>query len=237
MPATLRNHLDEYASAIRIAEASKYHRISNGCTEVFLFHHGLRMLDPRIRIPLRNKSFIDIGQYTGDSALVLSESAKDVSRIEPSRQNFAVLNRILADNPFLSANVCTYHMAMSDSEGTIHFTGGGGGGMISSNSGEPVEMITIDGFVQRNNLSMGFLKADVEGHALAVVKGAAGTITRDRPVFSFSLYHDFTEMYNVSVFLMDLLSDYYFEWHMENSVSMAFFELSLFGRPRQAWED
>jgi hypothetical protein len=115
-------------------------------------------------------------------------------------------------------------------------TGVGGATQMSDGPGERINMTTIDAFVKTHNLSVGFMKADTEGHTLAVVKGAAGTLVRDRPVFSFSVYHDFSEIYNVSTFLMDLLPDYYFEWHMENCWTCAFFELSLFGRPKQEWE-
>jgi hypothetical protein len=99
-----------------------------------------------------------------------------------------------------------------------------------------VKIITIDKFVQEHNLSIGFLKGDVEGHAAAIVTGATEMMLRDRPIFSLSSYHDFSEMYNMSIFLMDLLPNYYFEWHMENTISIAFFEISLFGRPKQPWE-
>jgi FkbM family methyltransferase len=214
----------------------KYHGVQNSCLEVFCFHHGLRMLDPSLRTSLITKSFVDIGAFNGDSALVLSEYAKDVYSLEISGANFAILNRVLANNPALSANVQAFHVGVSDQEGESSVTGYGAGARISGQVGELVKIVTIDKFVQMHNLSIGFLKADVEGHAAAIVAGATETILRDRPIFSFSSYHDFTEMYNMSIFLMDLLPDYYFEWHMENAITIAFFEISLFGRPKQRWE-
>jgi FkbM family methyltransferase len=236
MPPTLRSYLDEYSRTTRRAEAGTYHGISNECTEVFLFHHGLRLLDPRICGPLKNKSFIDVGAFNGDSALVLSQYAKAVYSIELSTENYATLNRILAQNPVLSANVRTFHLGVSNREGDTASTGGGASARIGNRPGGRLKMTTIDAFVNIHNLSVGFMKADTEGHAFAVVKGAAQTMVRDRPIFSLSVYHDFSEMYNVSTFLIDLLPDYYFEWHMENHVDWAFFEVSLFGRPRQDWE-
>jgi hypothetical protein len=76
----------------------------------------------------------------------------------------------------------------------------------------------------------------VEGRTAAIVRGAVETMLRDRPIFSFSSYHDFSEMYNMSIFLMDVLSDYYSEWHMENAIVTGFSETSLFGQPKQIWE-
>jgi FkbM family methyltransferase len=201
-----------------------------------LFHHGLRLLDPLIRESLKKKSFLDIGAFTGDSALVLSQYAKNVYSIELSAANFVLMNRVLAQNPNLSANVRTFHMGISDKESETSLIGYGEAAKISNGPGEHIKLITIDAFVTMYNLSIGFIKADVEGHAFPVVKGGAGTLVKDRPIFSFASYHDFSEMYNVSIFLMDLLSNYYFEWHMENRATSTFFELSLFGRPKQGRE-
>jgi hypothetical protein len=95
-------------------------------------------------------------------------------------------------------------------------------------------MITIDDFVQRHNLTVGFMKADVEGHLFSVVKGARNTMIRNRPIFSFAVYHDFVEMYNVSLYLMNLLPNYQFDWHLETPTEFAFFELSIFGKPLES---
>jgi hypothetical protein len=127
-------------------------------------------------------------------------------------------------------------MGMSDKEGVATFTGRRVGVQISNGPGELVLITTIDAFVQKHNLSVGFVKADVEGHAFAVVKGAIRTISRDRPIFSFASSHDFSEMYNLSTFLMNLFPNYYFEWRMEDDCPNVFFSLSLFGRPKQTWE-
>jgi FkbM family methyltransferase len=236
MPPTLRSYINTYVIMTRRAEADKYRGVQNSCLEVFCFHHGLRMLDPHIRDSLKTKSFIDIGAFNGDSALVLSDYAKDVYSLELSDANFAVLNRVLAENPLLSANVHAFHVGVSDQEGASSVIGYGAGTKISGQSGKLVKIVTIDKFVQLHNLRIGFLKADVEGHAAAIARGVTEIMLRDRPVFSFSSYHDFTEMYNMSIFLMDLLPNYYFEWHMENTITIAFFEASLFGHPNHPWE-
>jgi FkbM family methyltransferase len=210
--------------------------VENSCLEVFCFHHGLRMLDPRIRPLLKAKSVIDIGAFNGDSALVLSGYGKDFYSLELSAANFAVLNRVLAQNPSLSFNVRAFHVGISDRDGESTVVGSGPGAKISHQIGKTVKIITIDKFVKRHNLTIGFLKGDVEGHAEAIVRGAAETMLRDRAIFSFSSYHDFTELYDMSMFLMDLLPNYHFEWHMENTIITAFFEISLFGRPKQTWD-
>jgi hypothetical protein len=152
MPITLRDYLGRYTRSIQPAEARKYHGISNECTEVFLFHHGFRMLDRGIRAPLKNKGFIDGGAFIGDSTLVLSEYAKAVYSIELSTANYAALTRVLALNPSFSANVHTFHMGVNDKEGETAFIGAGMGTKISHGPGKRISMTTIDSFVQRYNL-------------------------------------------------------------------------------------
>jgi hypothetical protein len=85
--------------------------------------------------------------------------------------------------------------------------------------------------VQSRGITVGFSKADVEGVGYHVVNGAINTVKRDRPVISISCYHTFSELYGVSTFLMTELDDYVFEWHMENQIDWALFELSFFAYP------
>jgi FkbM family methyltransferase len=188
-------------------------------------------LGARVTAGLKQKDFLDIGAFNGDSALALSEYAGRVHSIEISRDNFAALNRTLTANPEWSANVHTYLMGIGEKAGFAGVSGGGEGAQMRE--GNQIEILPVDDFVARHNLTVGFMKADIEGLAFAMVKGARQTMIRDRPIFSISCYHAFAEMYDVSMFLSDLLPNYVFEWHMENTVDWAFFELSFFGCPRE----
>jgi hypothetical protein len=130
MPLSLRQYIEMYDRITRQAEANKYRGLKNFCLEVFCFHHGLRLLDPRIRASLKKKSCIDIGAFNGDSALVLSEYAKDIYSLELSKVNFAIMNRMLSQNPSLSATVHGFHISMSDQEGESSVIGSDPGARI-----------------------------------------------------------------------------------------------------------
>jgi FkbM family methyltransferase len=131
------------------------------------------MLDPHIRDPLKKKNSLDIGANPGNYALVLPQHAKDVYSIEPSAANYAIMNRILAENPNLSENVRSFDMGVTDRESETSGIRSGEAAKISSRPGEHIKLMTIDAFVKLDNIPIGFIKADVEGHSLAVVKGRA----------------------------------------------------------------
>jgi FkbM family methyltransferase len=183
---------------------------------------------------VRKRSIPDVGAYNGDWPLVLSEYGGNVYSIETSERNLLQMKKVLAANPNSSANVHVVHAGVwSQSGNTI--TGGGGGGackLVPGQRGARLELITINDLVQSHDRTVGLIKAHVEGVAHHVVNGAIKTLQRDRLVISISCYHSFTEMYHVSAFLMKELDNYVFEWHMENSITWAWFELSFFGYPK-----
>jgi hypothetical protein len=102
-------------------------------------------------------------------------------------------------------------------EGEARSTGPGAGAKMS---GRCIRQV--------RSLSINFIRADVDGRASAVVKGAVDTLTRDRPIFSMASYHGFSEIFNVSTFLTDRFAIYHVEGHMENGTGFMFVELSLF---------
>jgi hypothetical protein len=102
---------------------------------------------------------------------VLSQYAKDVYPIELSEANLLIMNRVLAQNPNLSASVQPFQMSGSDQDSETSLIGSGEAAKISSGSGERTRLIAIDAFAKIYNLSIGFMQADVEAHAFPVIKG------------------------------------------------------------------
>lgn len=167
-------------------------------SETAYFHHGLTLLSPRARDYIRGKAFMDVGAYLGESAVVLDDyGASRIYSFEPvtscreqCRKNWRRLG--LGNGRFqLEPYAVGAHEGPTDAV-------------------EPDgEMVTIDDYAARQRLEVGFIKADVEGLGLELVKGAVETLRRDRPVLSIAVYHNAAEMFGIVKFLREMaLPDY-----------------------------
>lgn len=126
----------------------------------------------------------NIGTHTVVLARLVGE-AGFVHAIEPQRLVFQTLAGNVALNSL--ANVRCYQAAAGEQPGAITVpmldvnrpNNFGGLGLGAHEQGERVPVITVDGLKLPQ---CGFLKVDVEGMELAVIRGASETIRRCRPI-------------------------------------------------------
>jgi hypothetical protein len=98
------------------------------------------------------------------------------------------------------------------------------------------EMTTIDAEVKKHNMTVGFIKMDVEGYGMPVIKGAIETIKSQRPVLSLGIYHNHEELFHIKPFLEKHLTDYVFEFHLQEFTSGDFNEMILLCYPKELAE-
>jgi hypothetical protein len=103
-------------------------------------------------------------------------------------------------------------------------------------SAPPAPATTIDRFVAARNLSLGFIRADVEGAALQAVRGAIKTLRSQRPIVAIAGYHGVEKFFGAPTFPMQQLPNHYFEWQMGNphDAPDTLFELDFFAYPNEA---
>ena len=58
-------------------------------------------------------------------------------------------------------------------------------------------MITLDEYVQANQLEVGLLKADVEGFEACMLEGAQETIRSQKPTLLLSIYHSAEDFFGI----------------------------------------
>ena len=157
---------------------------------VFFFNHNMDGINLDF---IKDKDIIDVGAYVGDSALVLSEyTDKNVISFEANPINFGYLQRTLAMNNI--SNVIPINKGLGAAAGRVKFSNGysSGSRIVSANDDnlQEAEIITLDEYVQQNNVKCGLIKVDIEGAEPEFLKGAYNTIKEQRPTILLSIYHN-----------------------------------------------
>jgi len=108
--------------------------------------------------------------------------------------------------------VIPLQLGLSDQEEEMVVTSGGHSStLVKSQEGTSVNVTTIDSFLKANDLpSVDFLKMDVEGRELSVLKGAAETIKTFKPSLALSAYHRGDDLIQLPKLLLELNLDYKF---------------------------
>ncbi|XPV69997.1 MAG: FkbM family methyltransferase [Halarcobacter sp.] len=167
----------------------------------------------------KGDTIIEVGANIGAHTQFFSNRVGHSGKIlafEPQRIVFQTLCANISINSM--TNVYTYHMALSNEEGTaliapIDYTKLGNFGGISienSRKGESVQQKTLDDFIEQvDNLKL--IKVDVEGMEEKVLKGAKKIIKKYKPF----LYVE-NDRQEKSQSLIEYIKslDYELYWHM-----------------------
>jgi FkbM family methyltransferase len=153
-------------------------------------HHGLRWLPQAVKDYIRERDIVDVGASIGDSLTILDEYT-----------NHRVISYELMPDTAQLARKAAAHLpaekhlvllcGLSNFTGIVNVsTHGNEESTFLSTGSVEVPISTIDIEAQRLNLTVGLIKADVEGYEIDVLKGARETIQRDHPIITMSIYHN-----------------------------------------------
>jgi FkbM family methyltransferase len=130
-----------------------------------------------------NSLFLDIGAHTGTYSISLAEHFKETYAFEPQRATFYALCGSVALSG--RTTIECQRVGLGDSsqvgEQTLNIVSNDGGGSTLHGNGltvlrkETISIRTLDSFQLD---SVGFIKMDVEGNELSVLKGATETLKR-----------------------------------------------------------
>lgn len=148
--------------------------------QYWLMEPELRHLDAFVP---SGKNAVDVGTWWGPWSLWLARRVPHVHAFEPNRTIFDNLRDALP------GNVDLHNVALSDdqAQATLWSPVGGRGtegrsSVLSHDRDgwikQPITTVALDEFGFTN---VGFVKVDVEGHELAVLRGSAELIERERP--------------------------------------------------------
>lgn len=175
----------------------KYRGNFNCFLDWSVFYYGayakdeLRILEDLIN-KARGSTILDIGANVGHHSLFFSKFGKKVHSFEPFSEVSARLEQKIADNGL--KNVHLHKIALGEKDEVKEFFAsdsnntGTGSFVNRQTSREPVKLSIFNGdsYLERNNITdIGFIKIDVEGFEIEVLKGLKQTINKYQPIIFF----------------------------------------------------
>lgn len=160
---------------------------------------------------------IDAGVGWGDTTVYLAARAN----MKPGGHSYAfdilkdgmnALSEQCKCNPHVD-NITPVLKALSDRDDEfVYITAPSPGArVIDSNTGVRVETISIDTFVEQNNIEkIDFIKMDIEGSEVGALIGAKKTIHKFKPKLAISVYHKRDDLLVIPELINSIRNDYSF---------------------------
>jgi FkbM family methyltransferase len=168
-----------------------------------------------------NEIYVDAGAFVGDSLERFVWAQNGVFAIlyafEPGARQFSALcaraERLKTEWALNGESIVLVNAGLGEHDGKRRANSGGSLtslaiGHSSGADAQPVTVLTLDNFLKEQPIT--FLKADVEGMELALLKGARSTIQRHKPKISICVYHYPADIPAISLYLKDLVPNYRF---------------------------
>lgn len=128
---------------------------------------------------------VDCGAAEGVFTLRVASRARAVYAVEPLPQWVDCLNRTFAG----ATNVHVLPYAVSDQPGHQWFHTDGLLSRLGTGGDVEVQVRTIDDLFFAKDIAVSYLKADLEGHDLVMLRGARQTIAQSSPRIAITTYH------------------------------------------------
>ena len=161
---------------------------------------------------MRNKCFVDAGASNGSCSIPLMEyTPEKIIAFEPfpATADEYIKNMQSHNFPAEQYEVCV--KALGSKPGTLRYNPEEI--RLDNCGGTEVAVTTLDdSFADRQDRKIGFIKADLEGFGLEMLRGGIETIKRTRPVMALACYHSPEELFGQYQFLKKELTDYNFRF-------------------------
>ena len=131
---------------------------------------------------------LDIGTAEGLLPISVIDKCEHIYMIEPSKLFCNCLNKTFSE---YKEKTTIFNVAVGNSDGTINFDENSLDGMISNVNSATTQEIAIHKIdtLFNKNQPITYLKADIEGFELEMLKGAEQTIKNNKPKIAITTYH------------------------------------------------
>ena len=211
---TFMTHLDDLREVYEslIDEESKktfcgywLGRISNRLGEVV--HSNAAHYLINAFIPASGAVAIDCGVFDGGTAAIFAEMGYKVYGFEIDRVNYERSLKVAEEKNFVVEN-----LGLGSYKHDGHYDlKGHSGNKLTAGGSQTVPVTTIDAYAREHRLpSVDFIKMDVEGAELDILKGAKTSIARYKPILALSAYHKLDDFWTLMNFVKSIRPDYEF---------------------------
>ena len=154
----------------------------------------------------KSKIFLDIGAHSGTYTISLAKHCKEVHSFEPQRMTYYSLCGSVALSNIQNAFCHNFGLGSEQQSGQqtlkIVSNDGGGSTIHSTNAVLKEEEIQIKTLDSLNLQNIGFIKIDVEGNELDVIKGATNSLKLSN--FPKILFESNTQDPELFTYIVDL---------------------------------
>lgn len=157
-----------------------------------------------------DEALLDVGAYHGETTIrfirVVDNRFRAALMLEPDEKNLSALRQRLLSLPSeIAERIRAMPTAVGAEAGTGRFSGGlGYASQLSRIGSHPVAIETIDEL----DFQPSIIKLHLEGGELDALKGAKTTLSRCRPVIMATSYHNSLGLWELPLWLMQVLPDY-----------------------------
>ena len=148
---------------------------------------------------------VDCGAAEGLFSLMAARKCTQVYAIEPLPQFIQAMQLTFSEHTNVRVMAC----ALSDKEGESFITDHGISSVVSKSGTIPVKLNTIDNLFFKKSIKVTYLKADLEGFEMDMLKGAAQTINAYRPKIAITTYHVAAHAQQIKDFLLAIYPSYH----------------------------
>ena len=157
-------------------------------------------------IPEHGAIIIDCGAYDGTTSAIFSEMGYRVYGFEMDKENYDVAKKVADEKKFILEN-----LGLGSRKQEARYDSYGSGSKLVANGSKTATITTLDAYVREKKLPrVDFIKMDVEGAELDVLKGAVTTIARFKPILALSAYHKLDDFWTLMNFVKSIRPDYEF---------------------------
>ena len=181
---------------------------------VFKYHHGLKLFDKNILVYLRDKEVIDAGSFELDSAVIFSSNYnfKNIHSFEIDLINYEKSKSILKKYYNHIKNILVINKGLWKHNKFIKISNlGQSTTKINKQkiNNDKIELITIDEYINKEKLNLGYIKMDIEGAEYEAILGAKDSIKKFLPVMSISIYHNLRDFFEIKPLIETLAPNEY----------------------------